>query len=247
MKVLTTANNKGGVAKTTTAATLATIIADHNNKVLLVDMDTQGNLTHAFKATPSNHNCITKAITTARPDIEPLQIRTNLHLISADKDLLQIEFNTDNLPTYIGRFLSFLNGQQNKYDFVILDTPPSLGSLFYMGIYAAHEIIIPTQAEPYAVFGLQNILDIIAKIETTQHTAKDTHILITRIPTNRTAQRMAAEAMRQMYGQKVMQTTIHEQNAVVECIYQGQTVYEYAPTSKAAQDYMAAAKELNII
>lgn len=240
MKTIVFSNNKGGVAKTITTATIGDILAQMGKRVLLIDLDGQGNLGMAFGIKPTNEN--TFAILSAGRMVQPTAIRNNLHIVPSCRDIAVI--GTNNMSNSIRNLAHWLAIAAQNYDFCFVDTPPNLGVGTIAAFAVADGVIIPTAAEPFAYAGLNEITTLIQKIQSTMN-SKCTlaGILITKY-NNRKVTAAAAAALRKYFGEQVFTTIIHESIAVIESVSMCQTIATYMPNNRVAVDYFAAADEL---
>src|SRR4051794_13805360 len=170
MRVLVVANQKGGVGKTTTAINLSTALALAGQRVLVVDLDAQANLTSGIglKGQAADAGTIYQALTT--PDIgdaAPFVLQTaidNLSLIPADRNLTGAEIDLVSLPERESRLRTLIRSVDGQYDYVFIDTPPSLGLLTLNALVAADAVLIPLNCEYFALEGLADLVATLRRI-----------------------------------------------------------------------------------
>ena len=242
-KIIAICNHKGGVAKTTTVASLGASLASLGHSVLLVDLDAQSNLTSSllgYEPERSTYEAIR--------DREGLPIEkvgsTGLSLAGASLDLAGIELEISTAMERERILQDVLSEVADKYEYILLDCPPSLGLLTLNALTASTDVIIPLTAEALPSKGLQKITDIITMTQKRLNKGlRLSGILITRYEKNNLSQTVE-EAIRERYGELVYDTKIRKNVSLAEAPLAVQTILEYAPTSNGAKDYLALAKEI---
>lgn len=242
-KIIAICNHKGGVAKTTTVASLGASLASLGHSVLLVDLDAQSNLTSSllgYEPERSTYEAIR--------DREGLPIEkvgnTGLSLAGASLDLAGIELEISTAMERERRLQDVLSEVADKYEYILLDCPPSLGLLTLNALTASTDVIIPLTAEALPSKGLQKITDIIQMTQKRLNKGlRLSGILITRYERNNLSLTVE-EAIRERYGELVYDTKIRKNVSLAEAPLAVQTILEYAPTSNGAKDYLALAKEI---
>ena len=242
-KIIAICNHKGGVAKTTTVASLGASLASLGQSVLLVDLDAQSNLTSSllgYEPERSTYEAIR--------DREGLPIEkvgeTGLSLAGASLDLAGIELEISTAMERERILQDVLSEVADKYEYILLDCPPSLGLLTLNALTASTDVIIPLTAEALPSKGLQKITDIITMTQKRLNKGlRLSGILITRYEKNNLSQTVE-EAIRERYGELVYETKIRKNVSLAEAPLAVQTILEYAPTSNGAKDYLALAKEI---
>lgn len=242
-KIIAICNHKGGVAKTTTVASLGASLASLGHSVLLVDLDAQSNLTSSllgYEPERSTYEAIR--------DREGLPIEkvgsTGLSLAGASLDLAGIELEISTAMERERILQDVLSEVADKYEYILLDCPPSLGLLTLNALTASTDVIIPLTAEALPSKGLQKITDIIQMTQKRLNKGlRLSGILITRYEKNNLSQTVE-EAIRERYGELVYETKIRKNVSLAEAPLAVQTILEYAPTSNGAKDYLALAKEI---
>jgi len=240
MKTIVFSNNKGGVAKTTTVATMGELLTARAQRVLLIDLDAQANLTDTFGVDGTTTAC--DVLTRGTCDI--VNVSKRLDMVPGTGQMAGIELTGKPQPL-IANLRAYIQQQTGKYDFVLIDTPPSLGVVTIAAFAVADWLVIPTQAEPYALTGLQRILDVVNQVKGTNNPGLNVAgILLTKHNEKRRVTAAAEQALRQHFGKLVFNATIHESVAVVEAVTTNHSVAEYAPKNRVAQDYAKATAEL---
>ena len=242
-KIIAICNHKGGVAKTTTVASLGASLASLGHSVLLVDLDAQSNLTSSllgYEPERSTYEAIR--------DREGLPIEkvgnTGLSLAGASLDLAGIELEISTAMERERILQYVLSEVADKYEYILLDCPPSLGLLTLNALTASTDVIIPLTAEALPSKGLQKITDIIQMTQKRLNKGlRLSGILITRYERNNLSLTVE-EAIRERYGELVYDTKIRKNVSLAEAPLAVQTILEYAPTSNGAKDYLALAKEI---
>ncbi len=235
-------NHKGGVGKTTTTLNLGKALSMCGKKTLVIDIDPQANLSQSIGVEePDMH------VYQAMIDNTPLPIvnlAENFDLIPADLDLSEAEVKLQNDVNGYFKLRNALKSAKEKYDFILIDCPPSLGILTTNALIAATHILIVVQSEYLAVKGLQTILKLVESArENLNPDLEVAGMLITQI--NKTVFRQnIAETLRNIYQGKVFQTAIRQNISLAEASSVGQDIFSYSPKSAGAEDYMALAKEL---
>lgn len=241
MEVIAIANQKGGVAKTTTAHALSSWLHMNGRKSLLIDLEPQGNATY-----------------TARASVTGLTVLDVIHGRAKAADAIQHTASGDIIPAHkllAGSDKEISNpGQLKKaiagldYDFIIIDTPPALGILTINAFTAATRVIIPAQADIYSLQGIGELYSTINAVQAKTNPALIiAGILITRYSGRATLSRDISEMVEDTAAQlktKVYKAKIREGIAIKEAQASKQSIFEYAPKSKPAQDYSAFIKEL---
>jgi chromosome partitioning protein len=158
-KVIALSSNKGGILKTSLAVNLAGTLATHNKKVLLIDMDNQGNVATTFGLDPDDiewtiYDLLTKNKELANPDLALQKVNNNIDVIVANDDMAYFEIDvltdTDHYPKYFELLKDVISLFKQKYDYIIVDTPPQMGLIAANVFYAVQDVIIPFQPEEYA-------------------------------------------------------------------------------------------------
>lgn len=242
-KIIAICNHKGGVAKTTTVASLGASLASLGHSVLLVDLDAQSNLTSSllgYEPERSTYEAIR--------DREGLPIEkvgnNGLSLAGASLDLAGIELEISTAMERERILQDVLSEVADKYEYILLDCPPSLGLLTLNALTASTDVIIPLTAEALPSKGLQKITDIIQMTQKRLNKGlRLSGILITRYERNNLSLTVE-EAIRERYGELVYDTKIRKNVSLAEAPLAVQTILEYAPTSNGAKDYLALAKEI---
>lgn len=251
-RIVAVANQKGGVGKTTTTLNLAASLAAAGQRVLLIDVDPQGNLTSGVslkgQAGPSGtvYNALTQnePLLDARPFILPTRT-PRLSLIPADRNLTGAEIEMVPLDRREERLRLLLQSVRAEYDYVFIDSPPSLGLLTLNALVAADAVLIPLHCEYYALEGLADLWGTIRRVRGALNTSLDIEGVLFTMFDERTnlSQQVAAE-VRAFFKEKVYRTTIPRNVRLGEAPSHGMPVIEYDPKSRGSEAYVALAREV---
>ncbi|GAB3593770.1 Sporulation initiation inhibitor protein Soj [Corynebacterium faecale] len=251
-RLITIANQKGGVGKTTSTVNLASSLAIYGQKVLVVDLDPQGNASTALgvehrSGTLSSYELLIGECS-ADEAMQKTTAHENLFCIPATLDLAGAEIELVSLVRREYRLadalgLEFIN--KHEFDYVLIDCPPSLGLLTINAMTAVTEVLIPIQCEYYALEGVGQLLNNITMLR--QHLNRDLHIsaiLLTMYDARTNLAEQVATEVNEHFGAVVLGNKIPRSVKVSEAPGYGQTVINYDPGSRGAMAYLDAAKEL---
>jgi chromosome partitioning protein len=251
-RIITIANQKGGVGKTTTAVNLAAALAMHGSRVLVVDLDPQGNASTALDI--EHHSGVTSVYDVLVEDrplggvIRPVAGFAHLYCAPASIDLAGAEIELVPLVARESRLARALGGfDVSNLDYIFIDCPPSLGLLTVNALVAAPEVLIPIQCEYYALEGLEQLLRTIELVRSHLNPALSvTTILLTMYDGRTRLASQVADEVREHFGAVVLDSVIPRSVRVSEAPSYGQSVMTYDPGSSGAQSYLEAARELAI-
>ncbi len=243
--VLAFANQKGGVAKTTSTLNLGVALREHDLRVLGVDMDPQGNLTMSQGYDPENLDKSMYDVLVHRVPIEEVIVSNEIDVAAATIDLAGAEMA---LSTQIGRERALeraLRPVQKKYDYILIDTPPSLGLLTINALTAAEGVIVPVQCEYLSLRGLLQLERTLEMIrENLNPKVKIKGILPTLFDARTLHGREAIDILRENFGSLVFDTTVRKTIKFAEAPVRGSSVLKYDPRGKGAEAYRSLAREV---
>ena len=249
-RIMTIANQKGGVGKTTTAVNLAASLSQHGNRVLVVDLDPQGNASTALDV--DHHvgvNSVYDALVDGRPMPEivtEVQGMPGLYCAPATIDLAGAEIELVPMVARENRLSRSIDQlDKDSFDYVLIDCPPSLGLLTVNALVAGEEVLIPIQCEYYALEGLEQLLRTVELVRGhLNEKLKISTILLTMYDGRTRLATQVAEDVRSHFGDVVLSTIIPRSVRVSEAPSYGQSVITYDPASSGAVAYAEAAREL---
>ena len=247
-RVLAVANQKGGVGKTTTAVNLSAGLALAGHATLLIDFDPQASATsglglHAHEIDASVYHVIIGE-RTAEEVVRETQIE-NLALLPASKDLIGAEIELVPLARREYRLAEAISGLRQRYEFVVIDCPPSLGLLTVNALSAADAVLIPLQCEYYALEGLSALLDTIGHIRQSLNSRLDIQgILLTMFDTRNSLAHQVVSEVRQHFPDQVFQAVIPRNVRLSESPSYGVPAMIYDAGSRGARAYTAVTEEL---
>ena len=248
-RILAIANQKGGVGKTTTAINVATSIALSGRRVLLVDVDPQGNLTSGvgLKGQRAEAGTIYEALMTdAAPESFLLATQVeNLFLLPADRNLTGAEIELVSLPDRERRLQRILEPLRSQFDHIFIDCPPSLGLLTLNALVAADAVLIPLHCEYFALEGLADLVGTMRRVRGALNPALDIEgVLLTMYDDRTNLGQLVARDVREFFKDKVFNTIIPRNVRLGEAPSHGMPAVLYDAKSRGAAAYVALAKEM---
>jgi chromosome partitioning protein len=247
-RIIAVANQKGGVGKTTTAVNLAAVIAKWGQKVLLVDADPQGNATSGIGVQRGSfRKSLYHSLVLDEPVLgitRPSAIES-LDIVPANKDLAGAEIELVEVEQREFRLKRALASVEQNYDYMIIDCPPSLGLLTLNALTAAKSLLVPIQCEYYALEGVTELFDTLARIRRLHNPGLMIEGLLLTMYDERTNLSAAVAAdLRDFYGLQVFQTVIPRNVRLAEAPSYGKPIISYDAHSKGAEAYSQLAREI---
>jgi chromosome partitioning protein len=254
-RVMVVANQKGGVGKTTTAVNMAAALAQHGLRVLVVDLDPQGNASTALavdhrRGTLSSYDVLVDGmpladVIQAHADLPNLFVApATIDLAGAEIELVSVVARESRLRKAIAAH-PLVGNTEDRFDYVLIDCPPSLGLLTLNALVAGAEMLIPIQAEYYALEGLGQLLETVEMVRThLNQELQVSTILITMYDSRTNLAAGVAAEVREHFRDQVLKTAIPRSVRVSEAPGYGQSVMTYDPGSPGALSYLEAAREL---
>lgn len=246
-KLFSIINNKGGTGKTTTAANLGAALARLGKRVLLIDMDSQCNLSASLGLTEAGEHHIGTLLLGQSKVEEAVVEADQLWLIPSVDNLLDYETRINNEPGREYLLREALEPLAKTYDYLIVDCPPSLGALSINALVASDYFIVPMQTENFAFIGLDKILDISEKVKKRMNPQLKLGgiLLVKYSQRTRFGQAIVSNLENNdRLGDRLFKTAIRQDIALMEAAAFSQTIFEYAPKSRGAGDFKTFAKEL---
>jgi len=245
-KIISIANQKGGVGKTTTAINVSSLLAAAEKKSLLVDIDPQSNSSSGLSITNQNpsiyevligtENISDVIIESYMPFLDLLP--SNINLVGSEIEMVDMEGRERLLKNALNEII-------NKYDYIIIDCPPSLGLLTLNALTASHSVLIPVQCEYFALEGLGQLLNTINIVKKHYNPGLAIEgVLLTMFDTRLRLSHQVAEEVRKYFGEKVYKTVINRNVRIAESPSYGKPIILYDAISTGAKNYMALASEL---
>ncbi len=244
-KTIAVSNQKGGVGKTTTTINLAASLAMADQRVLVVDMDPQGNLTSGLGQKSSSEATVYEALV-GDGEIPRLQTAVDgLHLVPAGRHLAGAEVELVTMEGRERRLQNLLATLKSQYDFILIDTPPSLGLLTLNALVAADTVLIPLHCEYFALEGLADLMATLSRIRQGLNPTLDIEGVVLTMYGDRTnLGAQVAREIRQFFESKVFDTVIPRNVRLAEAPSHGVPVLLYDPRSRGAEAYVGLAHEL---
>jgi len=246
--VIAVANNKGGVAKTTTCLSLGGSLAEQGQTVLLVDLDPQAHLTASLGIEPETLRRTVGDVLLGQGSMVAISRETpvvGLDVVPANRELMILDKVLYKRPGYEYRLKQGLERiQQGLYDVILMDCPPAFGTLTLNALTAADLLIIPTQCEYYAARSLRQILDLVSLVRRKTNPHLHYRLLVTMFDMRNKVHRMIMEQLRARFPRALFQTVIQVDTRLRESPAFGLPVTRYAPRTRAASQYKALAQEL---
>ena len=242
------ANQKGGVGKTTTTVNLAAALAQHQQRVMLIDLDPQGNATmgsgvdkHSLPSTVYHVLLGLKDI--AQAIVEPPEV--GYSLLAANRDLAGAEVELVDFERREYRLKDAIASIKDRYDYILIDCPPSLSMLTLNGLCSAHGVLIPMQCEYFALEGLSDLVNTIRALHSNLNPELEIICLLRVMFDPRTTlQQQVSEQLKTHFGDKVFDTVIPRNVRLAEAPSYGLPGVIFDPSSRGAQAYLEFAKEL---
>lgn len=247
-KMIAIGNQKGGVGKTTTTVNLGAALASLGKKVLLIDSDSQGNATSGLGIERGD---VKHSLYEVLIDQLPIQetilptSREGLEIVPSNIQLAAAELELIGVPHREDRLKEAVEPIRDQYDYILVDCPPSLGQLSINAFTASDTILIPVQAEYYALEGLSQLLNTIRLVQKTyNHDFRIEGVLITMLDARTNLGFEVVEEVRKYFQEKVYETVIPRNIRLSEAPSYGQSVIDYDPRSRGAVTYFELAKEV---
>lgn len=248
-KVICIANQKGGVGKTTTSVNLSAALASLGKRVLILDMDPQGNASSGLgiKKHESQENNIYHVLIGEKSLAETV-LKTNnpnLFIVTANPDLVGAEIELVDIPQREYKLKQAIATLSEHFDYVIIDCPPSLGLITLNALTAANSFLVPLQCEYYALEGLSQLLNTAGLIKKSlNHDLHIEGIVLTMFDTRNNLSHQVVTEIKNHFGEKVFQAIIPRNVRLSEAPSHGQSIFEYDGKSIGAVKYLELAKEV---
>ncbi|EOH91606.1 sporulation initiation inhibitor Soj [Enterococcus villorum] len=247
-QIISVANQKGGVGKTTTTVNLGACLASLGKRVLLVDMDAQGNATSGVgirkpDVTQDIYDVLVNELPIAKATL--VTEHENLSIVPATLQLAGAEIELTSMMARESRLKSSLAEVNEQYDYILIDCPPSLGHLTINSFTASDSILIPVQCEYYALEGLSQLLNTVRLVQ--KHFNPELEIegvLLTMYDARTNLGNEVVEEVRKYFREKVYETIIPRNIRLSEAPSHGMPIIDYDPRSRGAEVYQALAKEV---
>lgn len=239
-------NNKGGVAKTTSTINIGAALHKKGYRVLLIDLDAQASLTQSLGVSSELEKTIYEALVGDEKIQDTIiSIKDNFDIIPSQLDLSMVEIELAGEISRESILKDQLTPIKNRYDFILIDCSPAIGLLTMNALVASDKIIIPILSEYLAIRGMNKLLGFAKKIKIKLNPKLDiAGLLLTRYTARKNLTQMVEATLRDNFGTSVLQSTIRENISLAEAPTSGLTIFDYAPRSTGASDYLAACNEL---
>lgn len=247
-KILAIINQKGGVGKSTTAVNLAAALGAMNKEVLLVDLDPQGNATSGYGIDKRElDDCVYDALLGETPVEEVILacVGKGVDVLPSTINLAGAEVELVNEMARENRLKSALGSLRGRYDYILIDCPPSLGLLTINALVAADKLLVPIQCEFYALEGVTKLLDSMNRVKKMLNPSLDIFgIVMTMYDSRTNLSNQVVNEVRSFFGKTVFETMIPRTVKLSEAPSYGQPIIEYAPDNKGTEAYNELAREV---
>ncbi len=241
------ANEKGGVAKTTTSVSLGAVLVDLGYKVLLVDLDPQSNLSLALGMEPNKVQRSSASILIEQTAISKVIKETSipgLFIIPANNELGMAERFLPGRQGYETILKRAFDQLEPDFDFIIMDCPPVLGSVTLNVMVSLNLLLVPTQAEFFSIYALRNLMALVRRVRSQFNPDLKYRLLLTMVDRRNKIHRVMSEQLRSTFNQGVMETVIETDTKLRESPIAGVPIIYHSPKSRGALQYRALAQEI---
>jgi len=246
MKIIAIVNQKGGVGKTTTVVNLSVALSQLGKRVLAIDIDPQAHLTYSLGIQAHQlEKTIYEVIKKQIPVADVLIKRNGVTLLPSSLDLAAADVELAGVPGREFLLQEAVGELPKEYEYIMIDCPPNLGILTLNALTTAQEVFIPVQCEFLALKGMTKLLQTVDLVkERLNKKLQITGVIGTRFHKGKSLHKEVKINLKEHFGDKVFNTLIRENISLAEAPSYGQSIFEYAPNSHGAEDYLKLSKEI---